>query len=382
MAWRTAKGELLRPVQRIFPLEISKDIFRDDVLKDHKLPSTIKAGYLNCKIRPYIPNPLRCFKCQRFGHSKTSCRGQLTCSRCASVGHSSADCTLEPKCINCSQLHSADSKLCPKWKIEKQIQEIKTNKSISYFEARKLIVPQLTQTYAQALKPSTISTTTQTDPNITSIICPPLQYLKPLSSENPMPSTSSSVSTVSTSCSSTQERKLLLSPTAIIPTIQSESLLKIPIPITTTTTSPGNILNTSVSSLETETRSLITPNKFAALSTETQSLVPLPDSVPTTSNSEHSNAPEIPQCIKRNSRNRRKLPKVQKPEIEIKMAPHKSRKSTPIEYATDEEDMITYDVEEEELEPDPTVKFALKESPTNYPKGYLRVLTPTRFRKK
>ncbi|GFV83881.1 uncharacterized protein TNCV_387891 [Trichonephila clavipes] len=30
------------------------------------LPQTIKAGYLNCKIRPYIPNPLRCFKCQSF----------------------------------------------------------------------------------------------------------------------------------------------------------------------------------------------------------------------------------------------------------------------------------------------------------------------------
>ncbi|GFU65082.1 RNA-directed DNA polymerase from mobile element jockey [Trichonephila clavipes] len=164
-----------------------------------KLPNTIKAGYLKCKIRPYIPNPLRYFKCQRFGHSQTSCRDQLTRSRCASVRHSSTDCTLEPKCINSAQSHSSDSKLCQKWKLEKQIQEIKTNRNISFFEARKLIVPQLTQTYAQATKPSTISTTTQTDPNITNIICPPLQYLKPVSSENPMPSTSSSVSTVSTS---------------------------------------------------------------------------------------------------------------------------------------------------------------------------------------
>ncbi|GFX21510.1 hypothetical protein TNCV_1399241 [Trichonephila clavipes] len=194
-----------------------------------------------------------------------------------------------------------------------------------------------------------------------------------------MPSTSSSVSTVSTSFSSTQEH-LLPSPSPIIPTIQSESLLKIPISTTTKTTSAGNNLNTSVSSLETETRSLTTPNKFAALSTEIQSLVPLPESVPTRSNNEHSNAPEIPQCVKRNSRNRRKRPKVQKPKIEIKLAPHRPRKSAPTECATDEEDMITYDVEEEELEPDPTVKFALK-GPTNYPKGYLRALTPTRFRK-
>ncbi|GFT30259.1 putative RNA-directed DNA polymerase from transposon BS [Trichonephila clavipes] len=28
-----------------------------------KLPYTIKAGYLNYKIYPYIPNPLLCFKC-------------------------------------------------------------------------------------------------------------------------------------------------------------------------------------------------------------------------------------------------------------------------------------------------------------------------------
>ncbi|GFV45655.1 uncharacterized protein TNCV_3323741 [Trichonephila clavipes] len=131
------------------------------------LPQSIKAGYLNCKIRPYIPNPLRCFKCQRFGHSQTACRGQLTCSRCASVGHSSADCSLAQKCVNCSQPHSSDSKQCPKWKAEKKFQAIKTNRNISYLEARKLITPQFSQTYAQVAKPSTVTSTTQTDENIT-----------------------------------------------------------------------------------------------------------------------------------------------------------------------------------------------------------------------
>ncbi|GFT17211.1 uncharacterized protein TNCV_4739171 [Trichonephila clavipes] len=148
-----------------------------------KLPSTIKAGYLNCRIRPYILNPLRCFKCQRFGHSQTSCRGQLTCSRCTSVRHASTDCSLEPKCINCLQPHPSDSKICPKWKIEKQIQQLKTTKNISYPEARKLIVPQLSQTYAQAAKSSTLTNSTQTDENITKINCPPLKLLAPLSSK-------------------------------------------------------------------------------------------------------------------------------------------------------------------------------------------------------
>ncbi|GFW96996.1 RNA-directed DNA polymerase from mobile element jockey [Trichonephila clavipes] len=140
-------------------------------------------SFLLAKIRPYIPNPLRCFKCQRFGHSQTSCRGQLTCSRCASVEHASTDCSLEPKLVNCLQAHPSDSKICPKWKIEKQIQEIKTTKNISYPEARKLIVPQLSQTYAQAAKSSTLINSTQTDENITKIKCPPLKLLAPLSSK-------------------------------------------------------------------------------------------------------------------------------------------------------------------------------------------------------
>ncbi|GFS95739.1 uncharacterized protein TNCV_251251 [Trichonephila clavipes] len=184
-----------------------------------KLPSAIKAGYLNCKVRPYIPNPLRCFKCQRFGHSQTSCRGQLTCSRCASVGHASTDCSLEPKCINCLQPHPSDSKICPKWKIEKQIQEIKTTKNISYPEARKLIVPQLSQTYAQAAKSSTLNNSTQTDENITKINCPPLKLLAPLSSKQ-----RTNIPTAVTTSSSTQAQ--------LLPSISSKTSISNPQPPT------------------------------------------------------------------------------------------------------------------------------------------------------
>ncbi|GBM96712.1 hypothetical protein AVEN_1242-1 [Araneus ventricosus] len=62
-----------------------------------RLPEYIKAGYVRCSVRPYIPNPLRCFKCQRFGHSKTNCRGTLTCARCAVAGHESTGCTAVEK---------------------------------------------------------------------------------------------------------------------------------------------------------------------------------------------------------------------------------------------------------------------------------------------
>ncbi|GFY33289.1 hypothetical protein TNCV_1241391 [Trichonephila clavipes] len=125
---------------------------------------------------------------------------------------------------------------------------------------------------------------------------------------------------------------------------------------------------------QTETLSLTTPNKFAARSTEIQTLVPLLKSETTTPDIELSNTSKFPQNVKQNSKNRRKRTKVQKPEIEIKMAKHKPRKSTPTEYTTDNEDLIMYDVVEEELELDPTNKFAIKECPQNFPKGYLRAL--------
>ncbi|GFX24849.1 RNA-binding protein 34 [Trichonephila clavipes] len=363
------------------------------------LPSKIKAGYLNCKLRPYIPNPLRCFKCQRFGHSQNSCHGQLTCSRCAAVGHSSTDCTLEPKCINCSQIHTADSKLCPKWKTEKEIQTIKTNKNISYFEARKLIAPQFSQTYAQVAKPSIATSTTQTDENITK---------------------------------STTQVNLLPSASSIKPTTQTESRLPEPI---SSAAAPDNSLNTSASSLSTETRLLKTSNKFAALSTEIQSLVPQVHLLPSTStvatvseppppNPTSNDTPSITnthqmktmftplsaetcpavetatsitdtfpftsQDAKQTLRSRKKRrPKRSiTSKIDTQLTPHKPKKSIPLQDTSDE-DMLIYDVAEE-------VESPQKLTPVNEiekfsdewwqaegwkREEYSRTLTPTRNRK-
>ncbi|GBO16189.1 hypothetical protein AVEN_80383-1 [Araneus ventricosus] len=108
----------------------------------NKLPEYIKAGYMRLSVRTYIPNPLRCFKCQRFGHSKTSCSGTLTCARCAEVGHESTDCTRTEKCVNCKGEHTSFSRNCFAWKQEKEIITTKIKKQISYQEARKLVKSQ------------------------------------------------------------------------------------------------------------------------------------------------------------------------------------------------------------------------------------------------
>ncbi|GBN76899.1 hypothetical protein AVEN_11238-1 [Araneus ventricosus] len=94
---------------------------------------------MRLSVRAYIPNPLRCFNCQRFGHSKLPCRGTLTCARCAEVGHDSTDCTAQEKCINCKGNHTSFSRDCSVWKQEKEIITTKITKQISYPEARKLV---------------------------------------------------------------------------------------------------------------------------------------------------------------------------------------------------------------------------------------------------
>ncbi|XP_064469875.1 uncharacterized protein LOC135384607 [Ornithodoros turicata] len=102
----------------------------------HRLPQTIKAGYLNCHVRPYIPNPRRCFKCQRFGHGSQVCRGQAICPKCAGMDHSAESCANKVHCSNCKGSHPVYSRSCPRWQEEKEILKVKVTQNISYKEAK------------------------------------------------------------------------------------------------------------------------------------------------------------------------------------------------------------------------------------------------------
>ncbi|GFT88162.1 uncharacterized protein TNCV_2893471 [Trichonephila clavipes] len=131
-----------------------------------ELPQSVKAAYLHCPVRPYIPNPLRCFQCQRFGHSKTVCRGQPTCSRCAEVGHDSADCKAKERCVNCKGDHSSFSRSCPTWILEKEITAVKIKNKLSYPEARRVVssrTPVSGKSYASATSKTYVSTAIQVD---------------------------------------------------------------------------------------------------------------------------------------------------------------------------------------------------------------------------
>lgn len=101
------------------------------------LPSSLDAGYLKINVRPYIPNPRRCFKCQRFGHASQSCRGKEACAKCSANGHSAEKCQESPCCVNCKGDHPAYSRSCPVWKREKDVIALTVKEKISFFDARK-----------------------------------------------------------------------------------------------------------------------------------------------------------------------------------------------------------------------------------------------------
>ena len=81
------------------------------------LPTKIKVGYLSVSIKPYIPNPLRCFRCQRFRHHQDKCKSPEVCGN---TDHSKENCEVDPACVNCKGKHEASSKNCPSWKKEKE----------------------------------------------------------------------------------------------------------------------------------------------------------------------------------------------------------------------------------------------------------------------
>ena len=102
------------------------------------LPSEVRIRYLNFKIRPYVPKPLRCFKCNRFGHVANHCKGKERCSKCGEQ-HSWTVCpSTALNCPNCHGKHAANDRSCPRYKQEEHVLKNKSSRNVSYAEAVKM----------------------------------------------------------------------------------------------------------------------------------------------------------------------------------------------------------------------------------------------------
>ncbi|GFX60667.1 uncharacterized protein TNCV_4917171 [Trichonephila clavipes] len=180
------------------------------------------------------------------------------------------------------------------------------------------------QGVTQVTKPSTATTTTQTDENITKIVCPPLKLLQPLITD-PKSTISSSVAAVNKSSTSTQA-ELVPSTSSVTVTSPSKSQPINSVIDTVSTASDNLSISTASSSstacsvLETTTTTFNTIPTTSQDTTQTQNLNPVGKRPP-----------------------RKNQSNAIKPKIDIKTAPHRPRKSAPNEYSTDEENMIIYD---------------------------------------
>ena len=110
--------------------------------KTPKIPEKIKVGYTKERVEQYIPNPLRCYKCQKYGHNEDNCRAREVCGKCGQLNPDRHinDCQFPCKCENCDGDHPEYARSCESWRQEKEILTVKHQNNIPYYEARKLVV--------------------------------------------------------------------------------------------------------------------------------------------------------------------------------------------------------------------------------------------------
>ena len=100
-----------------------------------ELPKEITVGYLKVKVALFVPNPMRCFNCNKFGHTSQRCKVAAKCTGCGKDKHE-GQCEGPKLCSNCNGPHASLAKDCPVWQKEKEIQRVCVEKRISFPEAR------------------------------------------------------------------------------------------------------------------------------------------------------------------------------------------------------------------------------------------------------
>ena len=182
------------------------------------LPKSLKKFYRIIPVEVYIPNPLRGFNCQRFGHHENGCP-ELPGSVYGKCGmgdfdHHTNACRNEAKCVNCHKNHLSKSNQCEIWKKEKEIMKIKVTQKIRYLEAKKIQENQPEITFAKVVqslntKPETKETSTHQINEKDSVIKANSKVITPTQKPKPKPASThqSRPPTKSQNSSQTQPNK-------------------------------------------------------------------------------------------------------------------------------------------------------------------------------
>lgn len=151
-------------------------------------PEYLTIGCLKLKVRPYIPAPMRCFACHKFGHISKVCPIQSApkCYNCNDNKHIQTrdeKCTRQPKCANCgSNEHNSYNRTCNELQRQVSIQTIKVTQKVSFSEAVKRSNLQR-NTYAQVTANNSNTNSTKT----TQCQCPHCNYHKTINNKERVP---------------------------------------------------------------------------------------------------------------------------------------------------------------------------------------------------
>lgn len=134
------------------------------------LPESIKVAMYSLRVRRYIPAPSRCFRCQRYGHFASSCKGEQVCV-CGKPPHEGQQCVFPFTCVNCRGNHISSSKNCPIYQDEFAIQKLRVENNMTYGEAKRNLRPRLAasqKSFADAVRSQ--DTPSNIDPVVSSLL--------------------------------------------------------------------------------------------------------------------------------------------------------------------------------------------------------------------
>ena len=100
------------------------------------LPQDIRIEGQRRELLPYIPKPLQCHSCSKYGHTKHKCRSEAVCAFCSSKDHRTTWNCGTAKCVNCGLGHHARSKECVFYIFNAELKLLMSRSGMSINEAK------------------------------------------------------------------------------------------------------------------------------------------------------------------------------------------------------------------------------------------------------
>lgn len=99
----------------------------------HAIKNGVFLGWSHLPVEPWIEQRgvLRCFRCQKYGHTIGVCTGPVRCVRCAGDCDNFRECVNPMKCLHCGGPHRSGSGICKVYR--EQLQKAKASKSARLF---------------------------------------------------------------------------------------------------------------------------------------------------------------------------------------------------------------------------------------------------------